>query len=375
MTNLIPQSFKLGGKEIYRVTETKALGLVIDEKLSYKSHCQLVIKSLQGRWATICKYSNKYWGFNVRVMMSLIKALFISKMSYAGHIWITKENLSDLNHLWYHILKSVIGAELNIGHNIAELLLGIPPIHIQTQVNSIKHFLKIINKPVQQDIYKEFLCTSYNAVTKSPCNLHKKLKDTISFLEWKFNHYPSHFNQNDQDIVSGRQIENIFNLSVKSGSYTQQMMKLYTEKVLWTASIRNQFQIDGYQTAPNPSCDLIPIPRGTPRKAEVQVLSLCYKNNLYRQSLYNIGRSPSPQCRFCEEEEETAEHLLFNCGYVDQELKSTAQRHYRIALKLNEDEQPPIFYIGCLNAIRNVDFIKTCLEIVTSLNIDVTVDL
>ena len=152
--------------------------------------------------------------------MSLIKALFISKMSYAGHIWITKENLSDLNHLWYHILKSVIGAELNIGHNIAELLLGIPPIHIQTQVNSIKHFLKIINKPVQQDIYKEFLCTSYNAVTKSPCNLHKKLKDTISFLEWKFNHYPSHFNQNDQDIVSGRQIENIFNLSVKSGSYT-----------------------------------------------------------------------------------------------------------------------------------------------------------
>ena len=57
----------------------------------------------------------------------------------------TKENLKDLNQLWYHIMKSVIGAVLNINHNIAELILGLPPIHIQTQVNSIKHFLKIIN--------------------------------------------------------------------------------------------------------------------------------------------------------------------------------------------------------------------------------------
>ena len=373
--NLIPQSFKLGNKEIYRVIETKVLGLVIDEKLSYKSHCQLVIKSLQGRWASICKYSNKYWGFNVRVMMYLIKALFISKMSYASHIWLTRENLSDLNHLWYHILKSVIGAELNISHNIAEIILGIPPIHIQTQVHSVKHFLKIINKPVQQDLFKEFLCTSYNAEIKSPRNLHNKLRDTFSFLEWKINLYPSHFNQNDINIVNGRQIGNLFNLSEKSCSYTQPMMTQYTEKVLWAVSIRNQFQLDGYHTSPNPSCDLIPIPPGTTRKAEVQLLSLLYKNNLFNQSLYNIGKSPSPLCRFCHQEEETAEHLLFNCSHVDQQLRSSTHKNYRLALQLSEDAQEPIFYIGCLNAIRNIDFVKSCLLIVTTLDIDVLVDL
>ena len=197
-------------------------------------------------------------------------------MSYASHIWITRENLSDLNHLWYHILKSVIGAELNIGHNIAEVILGIPPIHIQTQVHSVKHYLKIINKPVQQDLFKEFLCTSYNAEIRSPKTLHNKLRDTFSFLEWKVNLHPSHFNQNDKNIVSSREIGSFFNLSEKSCTYTQSMMKQYTEKVLWVASIRNQFQIDGYQTSPNPSCDLIPIPPGTPRKAEVQLLSLLY---------------------------------------------------------------------------------------------------
>ena len=373
--NLVPQSFKLGNKDIYRVTETKVLGLVIDEKLSYRSHCELVTKSLQQRWVSICKYSNKHWGFNVRVMITLLKALFLSKMSYASHIWMTKQNLSDLNHLWYHILKSVIGAELNISHNIAELILGIPPIHIQTQIHSIKHFLKIINRPVQQDIFKEFLCTSYKPETKSPKVLHNKLKDTLNFLQWKIDLYPSHFNQNDRHIVCDRQICNIFNLSVKSASYTKHMMNEYTEKVLWGATIRNQFMMDGYHVSPTPSCDQIPIPPRTPRKAEVQLLSLLYKNNLYHQSLYNIGKSPSPLCRFCSQEEETAEHLLFNCSSVDTTLRSSAHKNYRLALQMKDDDQEPIFYIGCLNAIRNVEFVESCLSIVIAHNIDVTVDL
>ena len=75
--------------------------------------------------------------------LGLIKALFISKMSYATNVWINKENLADLNHLWYHILKSIVGAELNIGHNIAEFILGIPPIHIQNAGKQCKTLPKI----------------------------------------------------------------------------------------------------------------------------------------------------------------------------------------------------------------------------------------
>ena len=373
--NVIPQSFKLGDKEIYRVSETKVLGLIIDEDLSYRSHSHLVLKSLQQRWATICKYSNKHWGFNLRVMMYLIRALFISKMSYASHIWITRENMKELNQLWYHILKSLTGAVLNISQNIAEIILGIPPINIQTKVNSIKHLLKINNKPVQQDRFKEFLCTTYNAETRLPRILHSKYRDTFSFLEWKIRMYPSHFNQNDGIIINEKQLGNLFNLSEKSCSYTQIMMKRYTETVLWAASVRNQFQLDGYPNAPNPSCDLIPMPFGTPRKTEVQLISLLYKNNLLHQSLFNIGRNPSPLCRYCNLEEETAEHLLFNCSYVDQHLRRSAHTNYRLALHLSDEDPDPDIYIGLLNVIRNCDFLKTCLDIVSLLNFDVTVDL
>ena len=66
------------------------------------------------------------------------------------------------------------------------------------------------------------------------------------------------------------------------------MMKKFTETVLWAASVRNQFQIEGYQTAPQPSCDIIPVPINTPRKREVQLMALLYKNNILNQSLYNI---------------------------------------------------------------------------------------
>ena len=113
----------------------------------------------------------------------------------------------------------------------------------------------------------------------------------------------------------------------------------------------------------------------TPRKTEVQLISLAYKNNLLKQSLYNIGRSPSPKCRFCNKEEETAEHLLFNCSHVDAHLRSTAYNNYRQSLQLNETDPEPIFYIGYLIAIRNVEFVKACICIVTALDIDVSVDL
>ena len=373
--NLIPQTFKLGTKDIHRVSETKVLGLVIDENLTYKSHCQEVIKNLQGRWASICKYSSKNWGFNIRVMMCLIKALFVSKMSYASHIWITRENLKDLNQLWYHILKSVTGAVLNISHNIAEVILGIPPIHIQTQVNCIKHFLKIVNKPVQQDIFKEFLCSTYNDQTKSPKILHNKIRDTFGFLEWKIHHYPEHFSQEDKIVVNSRQYKNLFNLSEKSCCYTQTMMKRFTETVLWAASVRNQFQIDGYQEAPQPSCDIIPVPINTPRKREVQLMALLYKNNILNQSLYNISKVPSPLCSFCGLVEETPDHLLFNCSFVDEQLRHCAKSNYRLALNLSASEEEPDPYIGLLTASRDKSFISSCLDIVNILDFRVTIDL
>ena len=184
---------KIADKVIKRVSETKVLGLTIDEHLTYKSHSQIILKSLHNRWITLCKYSNRHWGFSQQVMLYLVKALFMSKLSYASHIWISNENIQDINKLWYHILKSITGAVLNINQSIAEIILGVPPILIQTKINGIKHLLKVINQPIQNDRYKEFLGLIYNEDTRSPSTIHNNYKELFKFLEWKMNCQPSHF--------------------------------------------------------------------------------------------------------------------------------------------------------------------------------------
>ena len=374
-SELIPKTFKLGNKDIHRVSETKVLGLIIDEKLTYKSHSLMVQKSLNERWATICKYSNKHWGFNLNVMLQLLRALFISKLAYASHIWITNQNMEDINKLWYHILKSITGAVLNVSQIVAEIILGIPPIVIQTKVNSIKHFLKINNKPVQNDVYSEFLEAAYNQDTREPKAIHSRYKDVFNFLKWKILHYPSHFNDVDQTIVNSNEFGQFNHLSLESCTYTQPMMKTYTENMLWASALKNQFQLDGYHLSPKPSCNNIPIPKNTTRKSEVQLMSLLYKNNLLNQSLYNISKVPSPLCTYCHLEEETAEHLLFKCTFVEEQLRTNAESSYRHALNLAENEDLPDSYIGLLCACKDAPFVKTCIAIIEKLDIRVTFEL
>ena len=56
-------------------------------------------------------------------------------------------------------------------------------------------------------------------------------------------------------------------------------------------------------------------------------------------------------------------------------MRATARYNYKLALQVSEDAHEPEFYIGLLNAIRNVEFVKSSLEIVTTFNIDVTIEL
>jgi hypothetical protein len=372
--NLIPESFKLGDKSIKRVTETKVLGLIIDENLSYKQHSEAVLKSLHHRWNTLCKYSNRHWGFTQNVMMYLLKALFLSKLSYGSHIWMTKNNMRDINKLWYHILKSSVGAVLNINQSIAEVILGIPPIQLQTTVNGIKHLLKINNQQIQNDRYREFLNSTYDVDTKSPLTIYHKFKDVYKFLSWKMNLYPEHFTDEDLHIVNSRQYGSFLNLTEKSCTYTKSMMKRFTNK-MWQNVLSNQFQLDGYASSPTPSSDRLPVPLNTPRNVEVLLMSMFYKNNILNQSLWNLGKVPSPLCTACLEQEETAHHIIFQCSAVDEELRARATHHYRLANNLEEGQADPDSFIGLLNASRDELFIRIMIDIINTLHLRVTVEL
>ena len=135
----------------------------------------------------------------------------------------------------------------------------------------------------------------------------------------------------------------------------------------------NQFQLDGYPISPNPSCDVLPIPPNTTRETEVIFMSMLYKNNLLNQSLYNLGKVPSPLCSLCSNEEETAYHILFECISVDEELRANALTNYRLANQLRDGNGDS--YIGLLNASKDAKFVSSCIDILKDINLKVTVDL
>ena len=371
--NLIPDQFMLGNKVIFRVEKTKVLGLTIDEDLSYIPHSEEVLKGLHQVWATLCKYSSRHWGFTQKVMLQLVKTLFISKLSYASHIWMTSSNTKNIVQLWYHIIKSIIGAVLNIKHNIAEIILGVPPILIQAKINEIKHFLKLNISPVPNDRYAEFLTTKINDPNTASKTIENKLKDTFKFLKWKQSNYKIHFTAEDKIIIDGNHYGQFFNLSSKACSYTQNMTNQYIEKELWKPMIKTQFQIEGYATFSEPRCTTIPIPPNTSRENEVLLMSLFYKNNIMNDSLYKIGKVPSPLCSLCHQEEETAEHIIFKCGAVNQDLHKEADKQYRLARNLDDNTNIQPDFIDLLNSSRNQPFIQSCMNIINSVKLRTTI--
>ena len=307
-------------------------------------------------------------------MLYLVKALFLSKVSYGSHIWMTKDNTKEINQLWYHILKSITGAVLNINQSIAEVILGVPPIIIQTKSNCLKHFLKINHQQIQNDRYKQFLALTYDDATKSPSRIYQIYKDLFKFLDWKRKLYPVQFNLEDQNIISSKNYSSFPHLSDRACSYTKVMMRSYTDTVLWQSAIRNQFQIDGYASAPAPTSDNLPVPQNTPRKVEVLLMSLFYKNNLLNQSLWNLSKVPSPLCSACSQQEETADHILFKCSAVDESLRSNTILLYNLANNFTDEEELDP-YIGLLNARSDPLFIQACIDIINSLNLRDSIDL
>ena len=150
----------------------------------------------------MCKYSNKHWGLCQRVMVQLMKTIFISCSCYAGHIWIKPNNTNDINKVWYKIIKSSVGAVFNISRSLAEIILGIPPLQIQNRINRIKHYLKIIVCPTPADRLLEFITECNINETRMPVDLCNYFREVYNFLRWKQQQYPKHFTEKDADIIS-----------------------------------------------------------------------------------------------------------------------------------------------------------------------------
>ena len=358
---LVPKTFKLGTKDIYKVSKTKVLGLTMDENLSYTEHSQEVHKKLIKKWAMICQYSNKNWGFSEKVLVNLIKTLILSALFYAGHIWINRETMKEINKLWYKMIKSTVGAVFNVRLSIAEVILGLPPPETVNTVNQIKHYLKLNIRKLDGDRLKEHILRYLSDELKMPVELNVGLRNVFKYLKWKINLYPQTFNQDDANIVNSSRMDCFFNLSSKSCKYTKSMMTKYTEQ-LWTQKLVFEAQAEGYAFHPKPSCAPLQINNTLGRSGEVQLMSLFYENNLLNGFLhkYDNQKYPNPYC-YCGEDIQTNFHILMTCPLVRENyrLELTNELYSVVGVEEVSPHNPFLF----LNVCKHPKAMKIILKI------------
>ena len=361
--SMIPKTFKLCGQDIKLVKNTKALGLIIDDELTFIDHGNSVYKKLVKKWAIICNYSHRHWGFNQQVMIQIIRTLFHSSLFYAGFIWINKNSIQEIMKLHYQIMKTTIGAVFNISTTLAHIILGIPPIDILNTSNLIKHYLKLMLNDTPEDKLKEFLIKQveneeYESV------LNHSIRQIMNFLRWKITAYPDSVQEHEKAKILSRDPKEFVNLNPNSCKYTRAMMNKYIEH-LWMKSVQNEYLLKGQNISPYPKLQPLPIKKGTSRKTEVTIMSFFYENNLMNQFLYryNPTKFITPLCD-CGEEEQTAHHILFRCKLVEDDLR---HRSYKCLQQAVGVESAVIdSTVVLVNASREPAFMESVKQITCS---------
>ena len=358
----IPDSLRLGNKEIKKVNSTKVLGLLLDDKLSFIPHSKKVNQKLCGSWAKMCEHTNRNYGFNQRVITQITKTYFLSSAQYAGLVWQNDKSIQEIENVWYKIIKSALGAVFNVRRSLAEVILGLPPLQLQNLINQIKHYLKLNIRPGCKDKLRDFIQSCFLGQCPLPVELNVAMKETFKFLQWKLQSHPEDFNQSDIGIIQSKDYSHYFHLSPKSCSYTKRKISKYIE-TLWYKKLRNEFLTEGIQNTPKPSCKSLPIPKNTPRKDEVLLMSLMYPNNLFNDFVWrHTYVAPTPLCQKCHLQEETPYHIILQCSERAQDARMM------LSETLSEEEIAQEDCITILNGSRHENFIKLCLDILSQGN-------
>ena len=97
LLSTLPDDFHvtLLGKEIYRVSSAKDLGIILDKSLTYDDHITEVVSKCV---AALCQISRVKHLLDTKTIVTLIKTLVFSKLFYCSSVWSnsSKKNIDRL---------------------------------------------------------------------------------------------------------------------------------------------------------------------------------------------------------------------------------------------------------------------------------------
>ena len=115
-------------------------------------------------------------------MRNLIKVLFLPTLMYGGMLWFNRQTLYRIKNLWYKVIKISIGATFNVKTEICEIILGLPPLELFNEVNTIKHFMKLNIKKSDNDPLRDSMLSLFEFSGHSCSILQSHLSSAFKFL-------------------------------------------------------------------------------------------------------------------------------------------------------------------------------------------------
>ena len=254
------------------------------------------------------------------------------------------------------MIKSGIGAVFHVNQNLAEVILGVPPLQVHSQVNKVKHLLKLNIIDHKDDPLKNLIHEELNG-DNCP-HLHIAIKDIWQFLRMKLEETPECFSSRDKYIINNRQYNQFTCLSRRSCQYSKSMIVKFTEK-LWQNRLDNQCRSDGFSVSPIAACQKIRIPTMS-RKIETLVMGLFYENNLLNYFVSSHTSPPicKPRCPCHPNTKQDAMHILTECLLV------TEYKRNQMKSILRDGDMSAENHILLLNFSRHSGFMELVVSII-----------
>lgn len=152
-----PLNLKMKDTSITQLACVKLLGIQIDETLSWKPHCETLLKNCSKALGLLYRFS-KY--MPIKVLKQVAEALILSKLSYCCTVWGSALNQDSLNYLQ------------KLQNKVARLILG----HRVDEISRIDLHSEIRWLTVRQKIYVRTIMILHGALhTGEPITIHMHL--------------------------------------------------------------------------------------------------------------------------------------------------------------------------------------------------------
>ena len=181
--------FYLDNEKCKVKNSTKILGIIVDEKMTFKQHTEAVIGRGKNKWKELRLHCTKKWGLSRRTLVTLYRTLILPLVLYCAPVW-TLANYTRLNNFQSFILRNIMETTLNPNSKAAEVLLGLPPIDILCENISAKFLTKALASTdklqrliLENQQHLKFVTTHCNCLKNFYNNRNLKLTDPLTYTD------------------------------------------------------------------------------------------------------------------------------------------------------------------------------------------------